>query len=338
MKRKLSIYILMFLFFGFGLYIFIPNLVSNIPLAFLPDLPGDLQPNIYFKYNINSFPSASAKKAYIYKDFFYQVNSLGFRGQEVNLKRELKKIILLGDGFAFGTGLNIGESISEKLDTKLTNFYGKDKFVVLNAALPGSTISDNLSYMYEKGYRLRPETIILFVSPGDVWEMLRPGLYRDRCREFARSKLLAIKWLLTSRDYVLNDQTVWDNYFVKKLALPKNELKKLALKLYWDSFLKLKQLAEKWEGSIVVVIVNSDSLEGELKILFDEEKIPFLMVDSILKPEFDWNATVAGRGEINMLPWKLEDGHFGPKSADRISKILFELIVNKKINTNLANK
>jgi hypothetical protein len=69
--------------------------------------------------------------------------------------------------------------------------------------------------------------------------------------------------------------------------------------------------------------------------MFDKEETPFLIVDSILKPEFDWNAT-ADSGDANKLQWKLEDFHFGPKTADRIAEALFELIVRKKSIKNMA--
>ena len=70
-------------------------------------------------------------------DFDANVNSLGFRGEEINIdKGDMYRILCLGDSFTYGWGVNIDDSWPKKLETYLrTN--GMENVEVLNLGQGG---------------------------------------------------------------------------------------------------------------------------------------------------------------------------------------------------------
>jgi len=93
-------------------------------------------------------------------------NSKGMRDfREYNYAKENGKyrILILGDSYSFGNGVNLNESYSEYLRE---NF--KDKNVeVINLAVPGYGISHEYMAFLEEGKKYTPDIILIQFSPND---------------------------------------------------------------------------------------------------------------------------------------------------------------------------
>ena len=108
-------------------------------------------PPIYAKSDTNTFalePDTDARHYNYFNEFIkdYHINSAGYRGGNTG-----GSIIMFGDSFIFGTGLNDDETVAQRLE-KLTG----EK--VLNAGVPGYSV-DN-AYVAMKGHDPSKITIL----------------------------------------------------------------------------------------------------------------------------------------------------------------------------------
>lgn len=111
----------------------------------------------------------------------YQVvtNNEGFRSfNPTNIKKLEGKIriIAVGDSFTFGPYVNNQDTYPIKLEN-----YLKEKSIdteVLNAGVSGYTLQDEMSYLKDKGFHLKPDLIIIGVYQNDVSD------YQDSQRSY----------------------------------------------------------------------------------------------------------------------------------------------------------
>lgn len=114
-------------------------------------------------------------------DILYKINSLGLRDEEVGNKKTGEfRILLLGDSFVQGYGVNIENSFPKLLEKKL-NENGHEKFKVINAGVIGYSPLIEYLYLAKMGLEFKPDMVILAFSLTDFWED------RKRFRELAAS-------------------------------------------------------------------------------------------------------------------------------------------------------
>lgn len=96
----------------------------------------------------------------------YKINSLGLRDYEFNLTKDKYRILMLGDSFTEGVGVNIDNTIAKKLEKFLTE-KGYD-VEVINSGV--SSYSPILEYLYFKneGYKLKPDLVVLDFDISDI--------------------------------------------------------------------------------------------------------------------------------------------------------------------------
>jgi hypothetical protein len=113
-------------------------------------------------------PGASLVSVDSQRDFRYRidVNSLGFRDREVDVNKPdgVRRVLVLGDSFAFGVGLKNEERFSDMLQRMLP-----DDVQVINCAVPGWGTDQEMLF-YEKSLRrLQPDLVVLtFLMQNDV--------------------------------------------------------------------------------------------------------------------------------------------------------------------------
>lgn len=99
----------------------------------------------------------------------YKINSLGFRDYEYNAKKPLgtKRILVLGDSFVEGYGVNIDDTFVKILEKKL-NKDGGHKYEVINCGM--LSYSPILEYLQlkQKGLALSPDLVVLFLDQSDI--------------------------------------------------------------------------------------------------------------------------------------------------------------------------
>jgi len=94
------------------------------------------------------------------------VNSLGMRERELSLDktRGRYRVLVLGDSFVFGTGLDAGERFSDVLDHALP-----DEVEVINGGVPGWGTDQEVLFYESSLRRLRPDLVVLtFLGQNDV--------------------------------------------------------------------------------------------------------------------------------------------------------------------------
>jgi hypothetical protein len=98
-------------------------------------------------------------------------NSLGLRGASVPTQKPpgAYRILVVGDSFAFGYGVEDWESFPARLETELRQ--RRPDVEVLNAGVPGWSADTYLVYLRERGFALDPDLVILAISENDVGDL-----------------------------------------------------------------------------------------------------------------------------------------------------------------------
>ncbi|MFC1491845.1 SGNH/GDSL hydrolase family protein, partial [Nitrospinota bacterium] len=78
-------------------------------------------------------------------DYTYRNNSYGLRGKAYSFKKSNKyRVLLLGDSFTYGVGVNDNQTFSYHLEKLLKSSIGPTE--IINAGIPGSGTSHALKF------------------------------------------------------------------------------------------------------------------------------------------------------------------------------------------------
>ncbi len=98
-----------------------------------------------------------------------KTNSLGLRDREYDLSDPLaKKILLLGDSFTFGWGLNVESIFATKLEFLLNN--SEKKYFVINAGVADWGTIQEVTYARDHFTTFNPDFIVLTFCGNDLWD------------------------------------------------------------------------------------------------------------------------------------------------------------------------
>lgn len=90
------------------------------------------------------------------------INSKKLRDSEYDYKRNRSsRMLVLGDSFAWGFGVNKNERFSEIIE------IGFKSLEVINAAVPGYSTDQQLLYYLDEGYKYNPDFILLLFCEND---------------------------------------------------------------------------------------------------------------------------------------------------------------------------
>lgn len=99
----------------------------------------------------------------------YRINRHGFRGDDFSTEKPEggRRIVLLGDSFAFGEGVRFPDTLGERLERMLA---ARDPapIEVLNLAVSGAGTLAELSYLRHVGIRLEPDLVVLVYVLNDA--------------------------------------------------------------------------------------------------------------------------------------------------------------------------
>ncbi len=136
---------------------------------------------------------SDSRYGYVHKKNFYQeyhypghefvmvvkTNSFGHRDREYDLsKRDRKKILLLGDSFVFGYGVNMEDHFDTKLE-QLLNKSGEN-CIVINAGVGGWGTLQEITYAKDYFNVINPDIIIITFCGNDPYDDLR---YKYKMRD-----------------------------------------------------------------------------------------------------------------------------------------------------------
>jgi lysophospholipase L1-like esterase len=110
------------------------------------------------------------------------VNALGMRGPERAPAKppDAARILLLGDSFAFGWGVEQEETFAARLERLLTERVGPVE--VWSAAVPGWTTDQQYLYLRAQGWAFAPDLVLLAAGENDLAELAFNRLTLDERR------------------------------------------------------------------------------------------------------------------------------------------------------------
>lgn len=105
-------------------------------------------------------------------DVTYKINSFGLRDDEITLEKNgnIFRILLLGDSFAQGFGIEHKESFEAILETKLNELDLPKKVEIVNSGV--FVYSPLVEYLYlkKRGLDFKPDMVILAFTITDFWD------------------------------------------------------------------------------------------------------------------------------------------------------------------------
>jgi hypothetical protein len=99
------------------------------------------------------------------------VNALGMRGAEQPREKTpgVRRVLVLGDSFGFGWGVEDAEAFPARLEARWRN--AGQAVDVLDAAVPGYAADQSLLFLRERGFALAPDLIVLASCQNDVEDL-----------------------------------------------------------------------------------------------------------------------------------------------------------------------
>ena len=96
-----------------------------------------------------------------------KINSDGFRDKEYSLDKHLGvyRIIMIGDSFTMGYGVEIEDSFSKVLEKKLKK---RGKYEVMNLGVIGYSLREYINFLKYKGLKYSPDLVIFNLIRDDI--------------------------------------------------------------------------------------------------------------------------------------------------------------------------
>ena len=104
-------------------------------------------------------------------DLEFKVNSQGLRDKEYSIQKPagVYRIIMLGDSFVEGYGVNLEDNYGKVLEKMLNENSGK-KIEVINAGISGWSPLSQYLYLLEYGIKYQPDLVILNFNSTDFFD------------------------------------------------------------------------------------------------------------------------------------------------------------------------
>lgn len=100
----------------------------------------------------------------------YRINSIGMRGRDrsPDMSDDVVRIMVLGDSFAFGEGVALDDAFPSRLEKSLQEQAPAGvRYQVLNAALSGYGITDELTRLRDYSPLVRPHAVVVAFTLND---------------------------------------------------------------------------------------------------------------------------------------------------------------------------
>lgn len=104
-------------------------------------------------------------------DVTYRINAQGLRSSTVSYKDKAKKrILLLGDSFVFGHGVEDNETLAVRMENILNSKFSKMKYEIINAGVPGYSLDNEYMTLKALLY-LKPDIVLLGICINDFYDL-----------------------------------------------------------------------------------------------------------------------------------------------------------------------
>jgi len=143
------------------------KLPRNISYQPPSDIPVILQPHA----SITVTAGSRTEDGYIdIPDYSVRTNGKGFREEpfQADSPPHQHRIIVVGDSFAFGWGVNRTDRFTDIAERQLQEQFPGRNVTMLNLAIPGFGLRDYTAMVEERASRYRPDLLVVSFSRGDA--------------------------------------------------------------------------------------------------------------------------------------------------------------------------
>ncbi len=196
------------------------------------------------------------------------VNAVGHRGERTGLEpREgERRILLVGDSFVFGSGVNDSDTLAVQLDNTLAAQRRPRRSVTINAGLPGLNLASDLRMATQLLPRVHPDVLVIGYLAGNDAEPVDKWTWLDF---WTPRGLVLLGMLRVDRDLFAAEQSmpaplepVLAQKLVPLLALAKEERTNVLLLSYADAAVPFARYQD--EHFHVVVPPQMDPAERDV--------------------------------------------------------------------------
>ena len=146
---------------------------AEILLRIAWDRPPGYHINVrYLRYmqpdpELGSLPKPNTLVEYPRFGASFSTNSEGLRGPERTVARQagVRRVVVLGDSFAWGHGVSAGQAFPEVLEQLLPNTE------VINLGVPGFNVRTELRYFERVGAQYKPDVVLLALCQNDIYDL-----------------------------------------------------------------------------------------------------------------------------------------------------------------------
>ncbi len=140
------------------------GLIANAVTLIFPLLVTLMLLEIVFMYIPQSHEGVLSKASQIWwEKYWHPVNALGYHDEEIVEQPNKQKILVIGDSFAAGHGL---ENVEDRFSNIIGKELGSEKYQVFNLGVSGADTRDESKRLQD--FPVKPNTIILQYFPNDI--------------------------------------------------------------------------------------------------------------------------------------------------------------------------
>lgn len=196
----------------------------------------------------------------------YKINSDGFRDEEYSVTKPNNtfRIVVLGDSYTFGLGMQLNETLPKQLEIKL-NEDTKMNYEVLNFGVPSFNTKEEVEMLKGIGLKYQPDSVIVAFMDNDVYDNeYNKEVYYNLSEEYKNRKL--------KPKQAQTEKLIWaevDKRWNQRLkSMPFEE----TWKIVKDPLDELSVLAEKNNFEVMIFLYQGGSVyEERLKEICSEK-------------------------------------------------------------------
>lgn len=271
-----------------------------------------------------------------------EINPWGFRGRDWEIQKPTgtKRIVLLGDSYGFGQGVDDEQTFASQLEAMLNAAPDqKNKFEVMNFAVPGYDTGHEMKALEHHALPFQPDVVLLQFFLNDLYFIKEysfyPLMFEKMRKEFSPLKWRAREWLRRSPLLIAG----WDllkarspdpmvrAYVMKNTAPPAGPGEK-GWRFVAEQLSSFRELAKRhhFEPVLLMMPTPEEMVRGSTAayIHYLEDQGAELGIDTVnLGKAFDERGAI--KASKFLIPY---DYHLTPEGHRRVAQLLFHTILN----------
>lgn len=149
------------------------NAESSINLSKAPQKPTKFNEDVagplpyLLEPNLETYTDGYAYRVPSYR---IETNKKGLRTEEFSRSKpeNTTRVLLIGDSYTFGWGVNRSERYSNRMERKLDRSYNDTRIQVINAGIPGWGVEDFRNFYVTRGSDYNPDVVIVGIKADDA--------------------------------------------------------------------------------------------------------------------------------------------------------------------------